>query len=67
MTKTTRTMTTEYISRPAWNETHTAQRTATRQAKIEKRKNTIDTIKWCVITLIMGLAVVFAPMISYIV
>ena len=55
-----------YVSRPAWNETHTKERTAIRHARIMRRKNIVENIKWSFIMFAMGLAVVFAPMVNYI-
>lgn len=55
-----------YPVRAAWDETHTVERSAIRHARIMRRKNIVENIKWSFILFAMGLAVVFAPMVNYI-
>lgn len=63
----TRVKTTGYISRPAWNETHTVERTAIRHAKIEHRKNIRETIFWAIVDMILVTMALFAPMVNYVI
>ena len=59
--KTTRTST-EYITRPAWDETHTVERTAIRHARIARRKEARETAFYVILDLVMVAFILFRPM-----